>query len=49
MGGYPPYGTVTGGFPSRGVAATDGVSSNAEVGWKLGVQLGRGGKIGFVF
>ena len=49
MGGYPPYGTVTGGFPSRGVAATDGVSSNAEVGWNLGIHLGGCVKIGVGF
>ena len=42
MGGYPPYGMGTGGFPVPGGAATEGAASIAEVGREMGVHLGGG-------
>ena len=46
MGGYPPHGTVPGGFTRPGGAATTREASTEEAGWDMGVHLGGGGKIG---
>ena len=46
VGGYPPHGTGPGGFPRPGGAVTDGEDAMVEVGRKLGVHLGGGGKRG---
>ena len=37
MGGYPPYGKGTGGFPRPSDAATDRADSTAKAGRKAGV------------
>ena len=46
MGGYTPHGMGTGVFPRPGGAATDEAAATAEVGQKIGVYLGGGGKRG---
>ena len=46
MGGYPPHGTVPGGFPIPGGAATERAAVTAEDGRKVGVHLGGGDEIG---
>ena len=46
MGVYPPHGTVAGGFPIPGDAATAGAAATEEVGWDMRVHLGIGSKIG---
>ena len=46
MGGIPPHGTDPGGVPIPGGTATGGAADTVDVGRKLGVHLGGGGKIG---
>ena len=46
MGGYPPHGTGTVGFPISGGAVTDGLASMAEDVHKVVVNLSRGGESG---
>ena len=46
MGGYPPHGTVPGGFTRPGGAVTEGASATAEVRQEMGVRLRGGGKRG---
>ena len=46
VGGNPLHGTGPGVFPRPSGAATDGVTSTAEVGHNLGVHLGGGGERG---
>ena len=45
VGGYPPYGTVTGGFPGPGGAEIDREDPMTEARWEVVVHLGGGGKI----
>ena len=46
MGGYPPHGTGTGGFPIPCGAATYREAVTEEVGRRMGVHRGRGDKRG---
>ena len=46
VGGYPPHGTITGGFIGPGGAATYGAAPVAEARWEVGVHLGGGDKSG---
>ena len=46
VGGYPPHGTCTGGFPGLGGAANDGADPAAADGREVGVHLCRDSKSG---
>ena len=46
MGGYPPYGTVPGGFPGTGCAATERADTTAAVRREVGVHIVESGEGG---